>query len=254
MSFQLTVVIKRNDDCAANRFVTYQAQTDILPGVFDDGRSAFGQEESVKITEVDPGRHVEIYLRYIDTTLIVRQIGRYFTFAAKMPEEIIEESRSYTNSIQLCVKGCPMSERIDYKQFLARKHNKLKMKNSLEQMTSLTAMSRDVAEILCRKANVVDFYFDSCVFDLMTTGDTNFTIAASNALRDVLQLMPQTARMHKNRTDLKEIDREFTSASTSVHLQGAHRTVTYGRITERTLLLWCTSLLCLLNARRTWTV
>ena len=29
----------------------------------------------------------------------------------------------------------------------------------------------------------MDQYFDSCVFDLMTTGDANFTLAASSALK-----------------------------------------------------------------------
>ena len=237
---QLTVVIKRQDECAADRFLTYQAQTDSLPGVFDDGRSHVGPDKSVKITEVDIGRHVEIYLRYIDTTLIVRQIGRYFTFAIKMPADLIEEGiRKNPDSIQLCVKGCPLSERINYKHFLAHKHSRLKLKNSLEQTTTRVAMTRDAAETLCREAPVVDFYFDSCVFDLMTTGDSNFTIAASNALKDVLRLYPQAARMHENRTNLDVIDKEYVSSAQSVNFHRAHRTTTYAWITQCIGVLLC---------------
>ena len=194
--------------------MTYQASTDDLPGSFDDGRTHFGQERSVELIEEDPGKHVEIYLRYIDTTLIVRQVGHYFTFAMKMPEEVVDHSMNNNNGIQLCVRGCPVSELIDYREYLAQKHVRLKSLTE-EDSSAKVAMSRSVAEAKCKDAHVVDFYYDSCVFDLMTTGDNNFTQAAQSALSDVLRLYPQAGKMHRNRTSLQQIDKQYSSAASS---------------------------------------
>ena len=40
--------------------------------------------------------------------------------------------------------------------------------------TDNTNMSRDFAIDVCKRANLTDFYYDSCVFDLMSTGDSTF--------------------------------------------------------------------------------
>ena len=234
------MVIKRDDNCGSSRYVTYQASTDDLPGTFDDGRTHFGQERSVHLIEKDPGKHIEIYLRYIDTTLIVRQVGRYFTFAMKMPEEIVEHSRDNNNGIQLCVRGCPASEVIDYREYLAQKHVKLKDSNFK------VAMSRSLAEAKCRDARVVDFYYDSCVFDLMTTGDSNFTQAAQKALNDVLRLYPRAAEMLQNRTSL-HLNRQSSSAASSfvVSRTSLHSNCisSLQRTSQYALLVLCTILL-----------
>ena len=207
-------MVKRHDECADNHYVTYQAQSDHLPDVFDDGRAYFGKDRSVQIRAMSPGRHVEIYLRYIDTTLIVRQIGHYFTFAAKMPEEIVNRSLEQDpTALQLCARGCPPSERIDYKEFLAQKRSRLKEGLDQHTVDREVAMSRETAVEKCRQANVVDFYFDSCVFDLVTTGDANFTVAASSALQDMLKLHPESARRHMNRTTLEQPDDEYANSA-----------------------------------------
>ncbi|XP_064608049.1 repulsive guidance molecule A-like [Liolophura sinensis] len=231
---KLTVVIKRNDECAANRFVTYQAQTDHLPGTFDEGRTHYGQDKTVRLVEKDPGKHVEIYISYIDTTVIVRQIGRYFTFSINMPEKILNETRlpySASSKLQLCVDGCPAKERFDYQAFLSQKYSKLKS----ELVGSVTAMSRDDATELCREAGVIDFYFDSCVFDLMTTGDTNFTIAANTAYNDVLRLDPNVDKILEKRQNLSHLQIMVPS-------EGAR---TSGSWTGLTLMALIISLYCL---------
>lgn len=245
----MTVVIKRNDNCGASDYVTYQASTDNLPGSFDDGRTHFGQERSVQLVEEDPGKHIEIYLRYIDTTLVVRQVGRYFTFAMKMPEEVVDHSTDNNNGIQLCVRGCPVSEIIDYREYLAQKHVRLKALS--EDSSAKVAMSRSAAEAKCRDAHVVDFYYDSCVFDLMTTGDSNFTEAAHSALRDVLRLYPEAAKMHRNRTSLQQLDKQYSSGAAAssfvLHRTSSQsNTYTYSslqRTSQYVLLALCTMLI-----------
>ncbi|ESP05563.1 hypothetical protein LOTGIDRAFT_83132, partial [Lottia gigantea] len=177
---KLTVVIKKNARCASDNFVMYQAQTDDLPGSFYDGHTFYGKHKSVELLEIEEGKHVEINIRYIATTIVVRQIGRYFTFAIKMPEEIVNNSHSATSN-GLCYRGCPLSERINYQEFLASKQD---IVDNLSENSANIQMLRKDAELICREANVVDFYFDSCVFDLMTTGDQNFTLAALSALQD----------------------------------------------------------------------
>ncbi|XP_062573026.1 repulsive guidance molecule B-like isoform X2 [Saccostrea cucullata] len=195
---KLTVVIKKNEDCASHDFVTYKAHTNNLPGTFENGLSAVGPDESVAIRVLDPGKHVQIYLRFIDTTIRVRQIGRYFTFAIKMPQEIVEQSLD-NDTQQLCVQGCPEQEQINYKKYLAEK------RRIIDGHQGDIAMTSDKASELCRKSHVVDFYFDSCVFDLMTTGDESFTVAAQQLSKDLTDLSPEIVKTQENRTHLEEI-------------------------------------------------
>ncbi|BFY98696.1 hypothetical protein BsWGS_01736 [Bradybaena similaris] len=207
---KLTVIVKGNI-CTSTDFQTYQAQTNSLPGTFDDGRITVGQYHSLELVEVDPGRHVEIHIRYINTVVVVRQIGRYFTFSIRMPEELINQS-SASQDLQLCVRGCPQSEIINYQEYLAIRKHVPSAHGSPSMHTSgepRPAMARSHAEKVCRDANLTDFYFDSCVFDLMATGDQNFTLSAMSSLMDVLKLHPSAARTMNNRTDLVKYDERY---------------------------------------------
>lgn len=188
---KLTVIIKKNEDCAADQFIMYTAQTDNLPGSFSLGQTHYGPEKSVEIIEKVPGKSVEIYLRYIDTTIKVQQIGRYFTFAIKMPEEVLNSSRIKDN-LELCVQGCPNNERIDYNKYFSE----------VRRTNHNTKMSLSKATEICRGASLVDFYFDFCVFDLLTTGDENFTAAAYQAWQDLIELDPELRKTQVNRTEL----------------------------------------------------
>ncbi|XP_069138024.1 repulsive guidance molecule A-like [Argopecten irradians] len=208
---KLTVVIKKNEDCAAHRFVTYAAQTDHLPGSFDDGSTTYGQDNSVRLYEIEPGKHIKIYLRFIDTTIVVRQIGRYFTFAIKMPQDVINKSRE-EDVLELCVRGCPQQERINYQKYLAEKKNKILPPTGVS--SDSIEMQRSDAVRLCKQAKVVDFYFDSCVFDLMTTGDKVFTVSAYQAWQDLIELTPEMRQTQTNRTDLSRYDNMHSSAAT----------------------------------------
>ncbi|XP_046550232.1 repulsive guidance molecule A-like isoform X2 [Haliotis rubra] len=207
---KLTVIIKKKPECTSDNFLMYQAQTDSLPGSFYDGKTHYGQHKSVELVEVDPFKHVEIHIHYIETTLVLRQIGRYFTFAIRMPEEIANNSVSFDN-LQLCVSGCPERERINYQEFLALRKDRIDSLSESEK----SFMSREQAEGICRDSNVVDFYFDSCVFDLMTTGDKNFTMAAVSALQDVVKLDPSAVRFSANRTSLDRYDDQYGNSGVS---------------------------------------
>lgn len=208
--FQLTVIVKSHPECGSDHYHTYQAQTDSLPGAFEDGNTSYGPYGGVQLLEVEVNRHVEIHVHYIATTIIVRQIGRYFTFAIHIPQQVLNTSSS-RHEPELCSKGCPPSEQIDYKQYLAERRDRVTRIQSAAEGTELT-MTRYEAEDVCRNSGLVDFYFDSCVFDLMATGDRNFTLAALSALKDVLRLDPTMAVL-ANRTTLHPYDDLFGAAS-----------------------------------------
>lgn len=213
----------------------YQAQTDDLPETFEGGFTQYGPERSIELIVIEKGKHVEIHMRHIDTVLLVRQIGRYFTFSINMPEEILNQSKSDA-SLELCVHGCPRNEQINYQKFLANK--KSKITEYMTDNTNQLQIERIDAEELCRAAKVVDFYFDSCVFDLITTGDKNFTVAAYVALQDMLRLTPEAAGYQENRTDLKGYDTQY---SASAPLRTRNLTSSW--------LILCSLLLCLLVSK-----
>ncbi|XP_076443776.1 repulsive guidance molecule A-like isoform X2 [Babylonia areolata] len=209
---KLTVIVKSRPECGWDQYHTYQAQTDELPGAFEDGHTHYGHYRSVRLEEVSPNRHVEIVLDHIATRLIVRQIGRYFTFAIHMPRDLAHEG-STSPEPELCSKGCPPSELIDYRRYLAhKKEQATRLQQQRQQGSSSSSgqvtVTRQEAEVTCRGAGLVDFYFDSCVFDLLATGDSNFTVAALSALQDVVRLDPSMARV-ANRTSLSVYDDLF---------------------------------------------
>ena len=57
-----------------------------------------GPDKSVQIVEMARGRHIEIHIRYVATTVIVRQVGHFLTFAIRMPEVIINKRPPKTNN------------------------------------------------------------------------------------------------------------------------------------------------------------
>ncbi|BFZ01649.1 hypothetical protein BsWGS_04688 [Bradybaena similaris] len=210
---KLTVIVKGNPECTSADFQTYQAQTNSLPGTFDDGHVSVGAYDSLELIEVDPGKHVEIHIHYISTIVVVRQIGRYFTFSIKMPEDLVNQS-SLSPDLQLCVRGCPQAELVNYQEYLATR----KYLPSVENVASVQmgieprpVITRSDAEEMCKDTKLVDFYFDSCVFDLMSTGDLNLTLAAMTSLMDVLKLHPSAARALVNGTFSDAYEKQYVN-------------------------------------------
>lgn len=192
---KITIIFKAHHECTDQK--VYQAVTDDLPAAFVDGTTSGGDGDikSLHIVERESGRYVEMHARYIGTTVFVRQLGRYLTLAIRMPEDL---AMSYEESqdLQLCVNGCPLSECIDDGQGQVSAI----LGHSLPHTASVQAWpgyTLETASTQCHeKMPVKDIYFQSCVFDLLTTGDANFTAAAHSALEDVEALHPRKERWH----------------------------------------------------------
>lgn len=159
----------------------YQAEIDNLPAAFEDGSVNGGERpggSSLAIRERSPGRHVEIHAEYIGTTIAVRQAGRQLSFSIRAAEEV---ARAFTEEqdLQLCVGGCPRSQRI----------------SRSECCRGRTAA--ETARALCKEMlPIEDVYFQSCVFDVVTSGDANFTMAAHGALEDAKVFLPNAEKLH----------------------------------------------------------
>ncbi|KAF8771640.1 RGM domain family member B like protein [Argiope bruennichi] len=86
-----------------------------------------------------------------------------------MPSAIAVQG-AQEDTLELCVRGCPRRERIDFERLLESKSG-----------------PKSEAIAACRALNITDFYFDACVFDLLTTGDGSFSAAARDAMLDAGQ-------------------------------------------------------------------
>ncbi|XP_018417693.1 PREDICTED: RGM domain family member B [Nanorana parkeri] len=187
---KITIIFKSYPDCTDQK--VYQAVTDDLPAAFVDGTTSGGDGDSktLRIIEKVSGKHVEMHAKYIGTTVIVRQHGNYLTLAIRMPEELAvayEESQD----LQLCMNGCPSSERIDEGGHL-RFPATVKTPSSSSPIQARSAYTLESAIAKCLETfQVRHIYFQSCVFDLLTTGDANFTAAAYSAWEDVEGLHPR---------------------------------------------------------------
>uniref|UniRef100_A0A8C5M621 Repulsive guidance molecule BMP co-receptor b n=1 Tax=Leptobrachium leishanense TaxID=445787 RepID=A0A8C5M621_9ANUR len=189
---KITIIFKSYQDCTDQK--VYQAVTDDLPAAFVDGTTSGGDSDmkTLRIIEKVSGRHVEMHAKYIGTTVIVRQLGNYLTLAIRMPEDlamVFEESQD----LQLCMNGCPSSERIDEGGHLRFPVVVSSPPDASNQARSAYSLESAIAKCL-EKIQVKHIYFHSCVFDLLTTGDANFTAAAQSAWEDVETLHPRKER------------------------------------------------------------
>lgn len=176
---QLTIIFKNMKECIDQK--VYQAELDNVPAAFQDGSVNGGTRpggSSLVIWERSPGRHVEIRADYIGTTIAVRQAGRQLSFSIRAAEEVAQ-AFTEEQDLQLCVGGCPHSQR---------------MSRSPRGRGRVPA---ETARALCREMlPVEDVYFQSCVFDVVTSGDTNFTMAAHGALEDARLFLPDAEKLH----------------------------------------------------------
>jgi RGM family protein len=192
----LTIIFKNFQECVDQKM--YHAETDELPAAFADGSKNGGDRHganTLRIVEKVPGQQVEIHARYIGTTIVVRQVGQYLTFAVRMPEEVVNSVEDRDNQdLYLCLHGCPANQRIDFRTFRARAvegHGLGRTGSPPHGFTYKAAMAK------CKeRLPVEDLYFQSCVFDLLSSGDVNFTMAAYYAFEDVKMLHSNKDKYH----------------------------------------------------------
>lgn len=179
----------------------YHAETDELPSAFADGSKNGGDRygaNTLRVVEKVPGQHVEIQAKYIGTTIVVRQVGRYLTFAVRMPEEVVNSVEEGDNQdLYLCLHGCPANQRIDFRNFRARAAEAHSAGRSRSGAGGAHGFTYQSAKTKCKeRLPVEDLYFQSCVFDLLSSGDINFTMAAYYAFEDVKMLHSNSKRYH----------------------------------------------------------
>lgn len=202
--FQITVIFKSYHGCTDQK--VYQATTEDLPLAFQDGTRSGGESGSLTIVErggSGVGRQVKIQARYIGTSIIVRRVGSYLTFAIRMPEDTLDFSED-NGGLQLCLHGCPRNELIkEHTLGLQSQQPHLQGTNTelgpLRPPHQVYTVERATAK--CRETlQVEDVYFQSCVFDLLTTGDPEFSMAAYGALEDLKALPPSKLKQNSPRT------------------------------------------------------
>uniref|UniRef100_H3D577 Repulsive guidance molecule BMP co-receptor a n=1 Tax=Tetraodon nigroviridis TaxID=99883 RepID=H3D577_TETNG len=191
---KLTIIFKNFQECVEQKM--YHAETDELPSAFADGSKNGGERHganALRVVEQVPGQHVVIQARYIGTTIVVRQVGRYLTFAVRMPEEVVNSvEEGDDQDLYLCLHGCPANQRIDFRNFRARAAEAQGSGRSPPH-----GFTYQSARAKCKeRLPVEDLYFQSCVFDLLSSGDINFTMAAYYAFEDVKMLHSNSKRYH----------------------------------------------------------
>ncbi|XP_054836633.1 repulsive guidance molecule A-like isoform X2 [Eublepharis macularius] len=187
---KITLIFKSFPGCSEQK--VYQATTEDLPLAFTDGTRNGGLQEglgSLQILEKPDVRQVEIQAHHIGSTVIIRQVGRYLTFAIRVPEDILGTSELSTN-LQLCLQGCPQNELIQ-EHWLSPASSDL-LRPSSRQAYTVESATEQCSHLL----PVEDMYFQSCVFDLLTTGDSEFSVAAYGALEDMKALNPSRLQLH----------------------------------------------------------
>lgn len=183
----------------------YQATTEDLPSAFQDGTRSGGQGGSLWIAERGGGpggRQVRIQAHYIGTSIIVRRVGRYLTFAIRAPEDQLDSAEE-SGGLQLCLHGCPRSELIKEHTLGPPPAPPPPDLGPAPAPPPRQAYTVERATAKCRETlQVEDVYFQSCVFDLLTTGDPEFSLAAFGALEDLKALPPSRLKQSSPRTPL----------------------------------------------------
>lgn len=155
----------------------YQAELDHVPMAFTDGSVVSGERRGHHVVAVltqSPGRHAEIRAAHVSTVMVVRQSGRSLSLSVSSPRGVVE-AFGPDQDLQLCVWGCPASQRIP------------------APPPAAAALAHCGAVLPVR-----DVYHQACVFDLITSGDLNSSGAAVAALQDAQRQIPDPLRVHLN--------------------------------------------------------
>ncbi|XP_012709832.2 hemojuvelin [Fundulus heteroclitus] len=179
---KVTIIFKSWRQCTDQQL--YQAELDDVPAAFSDGSVWSGERRGHRILTVRTeslGRHAEIRAAYIGTLLVVRQSGRSLSLSIRSPRGIVE-AFDPEHDLQLCMWGCPASQRI----------------NTLRPTApdSLAAATIRAEAHCAALLPTQDVYYHACVFDLVTSGDPNSSRAAVSALQDARNMMSNRQGVH----------------------------------------------------------
>lgn len=182
MSSQITIIFKNMRQCIDQQL--YQAELDNVPAAFTDGSVSSGERQghhSLTVWTQSPGRHAEIRAAHIGTVLVVRQSGRSLGLSIRSPRTIVD-AFGPEQDLQLCVWGCPPSQRL----------NMLHPPLPDPSWSNTISAHGHCAELLPAR----DVYYQACVFDLITSGDLNSSMAAVGALQDARNMIPDREMVH----------------------------------------------------------
>lgn len=170
-------------------------------------------------------------MRYIDSRVIIRQIdNQYLSVGVRMPEKVLNGTIGDPDIPairQLCINSCPVAEKVDIVQQLG----------NISSGTSVQRAAHSKAQKTCREKGVTDFFFDSCVFDLLMTGEELFVNMAASAYQDVKKYASRQPRW-SNRTFLVEQTKNSISQTHEPTAEGhsSAKGANSGRSLIRTLL------------------
>lgn len=176
---QITIIFKSWRQCVDQQL--YQAELDNVPAAFADGSVTSGERRghhSLTVRTQSPGRHAEIRAAHIGTLLVVRQSGRSLGLSVRSPRSIVE-AFGLEQDLQLCVWGCPPSQRLTTPP--------------LDSSPSSAASAQAHCATLLPARDV---YYQACTFDLMASGDLNSSTAAISALQDARNMISDTQSVH----------------------------------------------------------
>ncbi|XP_076842954.1 hemojuvelin [Brachyhypopomus gauderio] len=170
---KITIIFKNSRECAEQQI--YQAELNNVPPAFVDGSTSSGErrgQHSLLVRTEAPGLHAEIRAAHIGTTLVVRQSGRALGLSVRAPRAVVE-SHEPEQDLQLCVWGCPASQRLQRPVAPPDTH----------AHCSALLPARDV-------------YYQACLFDVLATRDVNSSLAALHALQDARAMMGDPEKVH----------------------------------------------------------
>ncbi|XP_041648685.1 hemojuvelin [Cheilinus undulatus] len=179
---KITIIFKNMRQCVDQQL--YEAELDNVPAAFADGSVWSGERwghHSLTVRTQSPGRHAEIRAAHIGTLLVVRQSGRSLSLSVRSPRDVIE-AFGPEQDLQLCVWGCPPSQRL----------NTLRPLFPDPPPPSIFSAQAHCTALLPAQ----DVYFHACVFDLITSGDPNASMAVVNALQDATSMISDMQTLH----------------------------------------------------------
>ena len=185
--FQITVSFKQvHAECVSNK--VYEATSEYLPNVFKDGTYFTGPKGCRTEVLKETSNQIIIQSCSLSSTIVIRRVGEYLIFNIQSPFVLVNQTTG------LCTNGCPANELVDYETYFENDVNSVESGYDKD----LTSISKRIAMEICENANLTDFFFDSCVFDLMTTGNNEFSEAAILAMMDAKTYDPKIRLRREN--------------------------------------------------------